>query len=463
MLQIYNSLARRKQEFVPITPGEVRMYVCGMTVYDFCHLGHARVMVVFDMVYRYLQASGYQVTYVRNITDIDDKIIRRARENQETTTELTQRFIRAMHEDEEALGILRPDAEPRATASIDGMLAMISTLIDNKLAYVGSNNDVYYDVSRFGSYGKLSGRRLEDLRAGERIAVDEVKDDPLDFVLWKAAKPGEPSWDSPWGPGRPGWHIECSAMSRTLLGDHFDIHGGGHDLQFPHHENEIAQSEGCIGHQHVNYWMHNGFIRIDDEKMSKSLGNFFTIREVLEQYRAEEIRYFMLNSHYRSPLNYSTETLDNARSSLKRLYTALRGLPAAEAPQDSDQEFRFRAAMEDDFNTPEAMAVLFELVREANRLRQEDGVEAAAPQGALLKRLANVLGLLERDAESWFRGDDMSTDNAPDDAAIEALVQERLAARANRDWATSDRIRDELGASGIVLEDTGGSTSWRRG
>ncbi|HPQ96887.1 MAG TPA: cysteine--tRNA ligase [Thiolinea sp.] len=462
MLQIYNSLTRRKQEFVPITPGQVRMYVCGMTVYDFCHLGHARVMVVFDMAYRYLQASGYQVTYVRNITDIDDKIIRRARENQETTTDLTRRFIHAMHEDENALGILRPDAEPCATANIDAMLAMISTLIDNGLAYVGDNGDVYYDVSHFDGYGKLSGRRLEDLRAGERIAVDEIKDDPLDFVLWKAAKPGEPSWDSPWGPGRPGWHIECSAMSRTLLGDHFDIHGGGHDLQFPHHENEIAQSEGCIGHQHVNYWMHNGFIRIDDEKMSKSLGNFFTIREVLAQYRADEIRYFMLNSHYRSPLNYSTETLDNARASLNRLYTALRGLPEADAPPDSDQECRFRTAMDDDFNTPEAIAVLFELVREVNRLRKDEGLKAAAVPGALLKRLANLLGLLERDAESWFRGDDMA-DNGLSDTAIEALVQKRREARAGRDWAASDRIRDELKAQGVVLEDAGGTTSWRRG
>jgi cysteinyl-tRNA synthetase len=459
MLKIYNSLHNRKEDFIPIEANKIRMYVCGMTVYDYCHLGHARVMVVFDMVYRYLQVAGYDVTYVRNITDIDDKIIKRANENAEPFTALTQRFIDAMHEDEHALGILSPNYEPRATENIPEMLAMITTLIDKGYAYVGSNRDVYYDVSKFEGYGKLSGRKLEDLRAGERIAIDEVKDDPLDFVLWKAAKEGEPAWESPWGLGRPGWHIECSAMSSNLLGTHFDIHGGGHDLQFPHHENEIAQSEACNGHQYVNYWMHNGFIRINDEKMSKSLNNFFTIRDVLKAYKAEEIRYFMLNSHYRSPLNYSTEQLDNARSSLTRLYTALRDLPAAKAPLDTEVEQRFRAVMDDDFNTPEAMAILFELAREVNRLRMEQDDMAAAETGALLKRLAGILGLLERDASAWFKGEAM---DGLDAAAIEVLIQARLTARTNKNWAESDRIRDELKAKGILLEDKAGVTTWRR-
>lgn len=459
MLKIYNSLHNRKEDFIPIEANKIRMYVCGMTVYDYCHLGHARVMVVFDMVYRYLQVAGYDVTYVRNITDIDDKIIKRANENAEPFTALTQRFIDAMHEDEHALGILSPNYEPRATENIPEMLAMITTLIDKGYAYVGSNRDVYYDVSKFEGYGKLSGRKLEDLRAGERIAIDEVKDDPLDFVLWKAAKEGEPAWESPWGLGRPGWHIECSAMSSNLLGTHFDIHGGGHDLQFPHHENEIAQSEACNGHQYVNYWMHNGFIRINDEKMSKSLNNFFTIRDVLKAYKAEEIRYFMLNSHYRSPLNYSTEQLDNARASLTRLYTALRDLPAAKAPLDTAVEQRFRAVMDDDFNTPEAMAILFELAREVNRLRMEQDDMAAAETGALLKRLAGILGLLERDASAWFKGEAM---DGLDAAAIEVLIQARLTARTNKNWAESDRIRDELKAKGILLEDKAGVTTWRR-
>ncbi|TXH67198.1 MAG: cysteine--tRNA ligase [Thiothrix sp.] len=459
MLKIYNSLHNRKEDFIPLEANKIRMYVCGMTVYDYCHLGHARVMVVFDMVYRYLQAAGYAVTYVRNITDIDDKIIKRANENAEPFTALTQRFIDAMHEDEKALGILAPNHEPRATENIQEMLSMISTLIEKGYAYVGSNRDVYYDVSKFTGYGKLSGRKLEDLRAGERIAIDEVKDDPLDFVLWKAAKEGEPAWESPWGLGRPGWHIECSAMSSTLLGTQFDIHGGGHDLQFPHHENEIAQSEACNGHQYVNYWMHNGFIRINDEKMSKSLNNFFTIRDVLKEYKAEEIRYFMLNSHYRSPLNYSTEQLDNARASLTRLYTALRDLPQAAAPENTELEQRFRTVMNDDFNTPEAIAILFELAREINRLRMEQNQTAAAETGALLKKLAGILGLLERDAESWFKGEAV---DGLEDAAIETFIQARLAARTAKNWAESDRIRDELKAKGILLEDKAGVTTWRR-
>ena len=460
MLQIYNSLTRQKETFQPINPPQVRMYVCGMTVYDYCHLGHARVMVVFDTVYRYLQASGYVVDYVRNITDIDDKIIKRAAENSEPIDALTGRFIDAMHEDEDALNVLRPSEEPRATGNIPEMLGMIQTLLDKGYAYQGKNGDVYYDVSRFAGYGKLSGRKLDELRAGERIAVDEVKDDPLDFVLWKAAKPGEPAWDAPWGAGRPGWHIECSAMSQKLLGDHFDIHGGGSDLQFPHHENEIAQSEGCTGHKHVNYWMHNGFIRVNDEKMSKSLGNFFTIREVLQHYRAAEIRFFILNSHYRSQLNYSTEQLDAARAALTRLYTAVRGLPAAEVASQSEFESRFRNAMDDDFNTPEAISVLFELASEINRVRKAQGDTAAAPLGRLLQHLAGMLGLLQDEAESWFKGS--AGDKGLDDAAIEALIQQRLAARKGKNWAESDRIRDELKAQGIVLEDAAGGTTWRR-
>ena len=460
MLQIYNSLTRQKETFKPIHPHQVRMYVCGMTVYDYCHLGHARVMVVFDTVYRYLKASGYAVEYVRNITDIDDKIIKRAAENNEPIEVLTQRFIDAMHEDEEALNVLRPDAEPRATENVPEMLAMIQTLLDKGLAYQGKNGDVYYDVSKFEGYGKLSGRKLDDLRAGERIAVDEDKDDPLDFVLWKSAKPGEPAWQATVGAGRPGWHIECSAMSQKILGDHFDIHGGGADLQFPHHENEIAQSEGCVGHQHVNYWMHNGFIRVNDEKMSKSLGNFFTIREVLQQYKAAEIRFFILSSHYRSQLNYSTEQLDHARASLNRLYTALRGLPEAGRAQQTAYERRFREAMDDDFNTAEALAVLFELASDINRVRKEQSDEAAASLGALLQLLGSILGLLQDEAESWFQA--ASSDNELSAVAIENLIQQRLSARQAKNWAESDRIRDSLKQQGVLLEDAAGGTTWKR-
>ncbi|MDD5395469.1 MAG: cysteine--tRNA ligase [Thiothrix sp.] len=460
MLQIYNSLTRQKETFVTIKPRQVRMYVCGMTVYDYCHLGHARVMVVFDTVYRYLKASGYLVHYVRNITDIDDKIIKRAAENGEPIDALTNRFIDAMHADEDALSVQRPDDEPRATANIPEMLAMIQALMDKGLAYLGKNGDVYYDVSKFDGYGKLSGRKLDELRAGERIAVDEVKDDPLDFVLWKASKPGDPAWDAPWGAGRPGWHIECSAMSQKLLGEHFDIHGGGSDLQFPHHENEIAQSEGCTGHKHVNYWMHNGFIRINDEKMSKSLGNFFTIREVLEHYKAAEVRFFMLNSHYRSQLNYSTDQLDAARASLTRLYTAIRGLPEAGPAGYTYYENRFDAAMDDDFNTPEAIAVLFELSTDINRVRKTQSDAAAAPLGALMQKLGNSLGLLQESAESWFKGN-AGADGLSDDA-IADLIQQRLDARKAKQWAESDRIRDELKAQGVILEDGAGGTTWRR-
>ena len=463
MLQIYNSLTRHKEPFTPIEPGKVRMYVCGMTVYDLCHLGHARVLVVFDAVTRYLRSRDYDVSYIRNITDIDDKIIARANENGENIAELTERFITAMHEDASALGVLAPDQEPRATASMQEIIDMVQTLIDKGHAYAAQTDnghgDVYYDVSSFKNYGQLSGKQLEDLRAGERVAVDENKDDPLDFVLWKAAKLDEPSWDSPWGKGRPGWHIECSAMSTNCLGNHFDIHGGGQDLQFPHHENEIAQSEAATGEHFVNVWMHNGFVRIDDEKMSKSLGNFFTVREILKLYQGEEIRYFVLASHYRSPLNYSDKLLDAARAALTRLYNSLRGLKLGKADMNDAHVERFNKAMDDDFNTPEALAVLFELANQINKLREQD-VKAAGALGALLKKLANVIGLLESDPEVYLQG---GVGGELDAQQIEALIQQRLDARASKDWAEADRIRDELQAMGVQLEDKDGKTIWRRG
>jgi len=435
------------------------MYVCGMTVYDYCHLGHARMIVVFDVVYRYLMASGYEVNYIRNITDIDDKIINRANERGEPFTELTQRFIDAMHEDMDALQVLRPSSEPRATGHMEEILQMINKLIDNDHAYVAGNGDVYYSVTSFPDYGKLSGKSIADLQAGARVAPGDQKRDPLDFALWKSAKPDEPAWDSPWGKGRPGWHIECSAMSTTALGDTFDIHGGGADLTFPHHENEIAQSEGATGHQFVNYWMHNGFVRVNDEKMSKSLGNFFTIREILEHFKAEEIRYFILTSQYRSQLNYDEEHLLNARGALNRFYTALRGLPEVEPAGGRRWVDAFNAAMDDDFNTPEALAAMFELVREINRLRNEDESQAAG-LAAELRQLGDMLGILQQDPESWLRGE-AATDGLSDEA-VEALIQQRLDARAGKYWAEADRIRDELKGQGILLEDAAGSTSWRR-
>jgi cysteinyl-tRNA synthetase len=459
MLQIYNSLTRRKAPFTPIEPGKVRMYVCGMTVYDFCHLGHARVLVAFDVVYRYLRRAGFDVTYVRNITDIDDKIIRRAEENGEPIAALTARFIDAMHEDAAALGILPPDDEPRATAHMAEIQTMIARLIDNGHAYVADNGDVYYAVASFAGYGKLSGKDPQDLRAGARVEVGEAKRDPLDFALWKAAKPGEPAWESPWGSGRPGWHIECSAMSTCCLGNHFDIHGGGADLQFPHHENEIAQSEGATGEPFVNVWMHNGFVRVNEEKMSKSLGNFFTVREILARYQAEEIRYFILTSHYRSPLNYDDEHLENARAALTRLYTALRGLASVDPAGGEAFRARFDAAMDDDFNTPEALAVLFDLAREINRVRLDDPA-AATGLAAELRVLGGVLGLLGQDPEAYLRA---GGDSALSDIDIDALIQRRADARKARDFAEADRIRDQLQAAGIVLEDGAGGTSWRRG
>ena len=461
-LRIYNTLARDKQAFVPRRAGEVRMYVCGMTVYDYCHVGHARVMVVFDVVQRWLRTLGYRVTYVRNITDIDDKIIRRAVENGETIKALTDRFIAALHEDADALGIERPDVEPRATDFIPQMLGMIEKLEANGYAYQAKDGDVNYAVRKFAGYGKLSGKSLEDLRAGERVAANDAKEDPLDFVLWKRAKPGEPldtGWDSKYGRGRPGWHIECSAMSCTLLGEHFDVHGGGQDLQFPHHENEIAQSEGATSQTFVNYWMHNGFVQIDDEKMSKSLGNFFTIRDVLARYDAEVVRFFIARAHYRSPLNYSDTHLDDARASLTRLYTALKDVSPDDAPLDWSEANaqRFRAAMNDDFNTPVAVSVLFELASEVNRTREP----ALARQ---LKGLAHVVGLLGREPREFLQQAGGSAQNAAlDIAAIEAKITARVAAKQARNYAEADRIRAELLEAGVALEDKpGGLTEWRR-
>jgi cysteinyl-tRNA synthetase len=478
MLQIHNSLTGRKETFQPIRPGEVRMYVCGMTVYDYCHLGHARMLVVFDVVRRHLEASGYSVTFVRNITDIDDKIIQRANENGEPMSALTERFIRAYHEDCAALGVRRADHEPRATEYMPQILAMVQTLIDKGYAYVGPNNDVYYSVARFETYGRLSGKRLADLRAGARIEVDESKRDPLDFVLWKAAKPGEPSWDSPWGPGRPGWHIECSAMSVELLGEHFDIHGGGMDLKFPHHENEIAQTCAACGSKFVNTWMHNGFVRIDDEKMSKSLGNFFTVREVLEWVRDPEVvRYFMLGSHYRGPINYTPESLDQADAGLERLYLALRGVKAAATFEPTAASARFNDAMDDDFNTPIAVAELQSLARELNTAKAAGQVEVAAARAAELRGLGGRLGILQVEPEAFLRkqprktptgaaqaGPGGAVDAALSDADIERLIEERVTARKARDFKESDRIRDALAAAGVLLEDQpGGKTLWRRG
>ncbi len=463
MLTIYNSLTRAKEPFRPIEPGKVRMYVCGMTVYDYCHLGHARVLVVFDVIVRHLRSLGYDVTYVRNITDVDDKIIQRANERGETIQQLTDRFIRAMHEDAEALGVLPPDIEPRATDNIDAIIDMISTLMEKGYAYQAENGDVYYDVSRFPKYGRLSGKRLEDLRAGARVEVAEAKEDPLDFVLWKVAKEGEPAWDSPWGPGRPGWHIECSAMSTRCLGPHFDIHGGGMDLKFPHHENEVAQSEAATGQTFVDVWIHNGFVQIDDEKMSKSLGNFFTVREILERYDPEEVRYFILTSHYRKPLNYSNEHLEQAHGALTRLYTALRGLEEGGNPDtEAGRPFRerFEAAMNDDFNTPEALAVLFEVAREINRLRDGDP-QQARDLAAVLRSLGDRLGLLQRPPEAYLKGRG-GGDGGLSDEEIEALIRQRTEARAARQWAEADRIRDRLAEAGIVLEDGPEGTTWRR-
>ncbi|CDF83329.1 Cysteine--tRNA ligase [Pseudomonas knackmussii B13] len=456
-LSVYNTLSKVKEPFQPLVGNQVRMYVCGMTVYDFCHIGHARVMVAFDVIARWLRQRGYDLTYVRNITDIDDKIIRRAQENGESFEDLTARMIAAMHEDEARLSVLRPDIEPRATGHIAGMHAMIQTLIDKGFAYAPGNGDVYYRVGKFVGYGKLSRKKIEDLRIGARIEVDESKEDPLDFVLWKGAKPGEPSWESPWGAGRPGWHIECSVMSTCCLGETFDIHGGGPDLVFPHHENEIAQSEAATGKLYAATWMHAGAVRVDGEKMSKSLGNFFTIREVLEKYHPEVVRFLLVSSHYRSPINYSEDNLKEAKGALERFYTALRGLPKASAAGGDAFAERFAAAMDDDFNTPEAVAVLFEMAREVNRLRESD-LQAAAALAAKLKELAGLLGVLQLEPDVFLQA---GAAGKVDAAQVEALIQARLEARAAKNWAESDRIRDELTAMGVVLEDGKGGTTWR--
>ncbi len=459
MLKIHNSLAREKQDFIPLVPGKVKIYVCGMTVYDYCHLGHARMMVVFDMVQRWLRASGFDVTYVRNITDVDDKIIKRAQENNESIDALTDRFIRAMEEDGAALGVAPPTCEPRATRHVEDMIGMIRILMEKNLAYAAPNGDVYYAVHKFPGYGKLSGKSLDDLRAGERVIIDPYKKDPLDFVLWKAAKPGEPQWDSPWGRGRPGWHIECSAMAERYLGEHFDIHGGGQDLQFPHHENEIAQSEGAHDHPFVNYWMHNGFVRVNDEKMSKSLGNFFTVREILARFQPEVVRFFILRAHYRSPLNYSDQHLEDARRALDRLYTALKGSEAGEVVATIDWQAphacRFREAMNDDFNTSDAMAVLFDLANEINKT-------GSLHDMALMKALGGVLGLLQQNSQQYFQDDGLAGNSVFTPERIEQLIQQRLTARANRNYGEADRIRRELLDAGIILEDGPQGTTWRR-
>ena len=459
-LKIYNTLAREKQSFSPIEPGHVRMYVCGMTIYDYCHIGHGRMLMAFDVVYRWLLACGYRVTYVRNITDIDDKIIRRAVENNESIASLTERFIAYMDEDTAALGILTPSNAPRATAYVPQMQRLIGQLEARGLAYQGSDGDVNFSVRDFPGYGKLSGKSLDDLRAGERVDINTGKRDPLDFVLWKSAKPSEPDeakWSSPWGTGRPGWHIECSAMAGDLLGEHFDIHGGGTDLQFPHHENEIAQSEGASGKPFVNYWIHNGHVRVDNEKMSKSLGNFFLIRDVLAKYDAEVVRFFMLRAHYRSPLNYSDVHLNDARQALTRLYTALAQVDAAPTPIDWEDTFsqRFAQAMNDDFNTPLAVAVLFDLASELNRTR-------APHLAAQLRALGQVIGLLDRGAQEFLQAG-AGADSSEADAAIAARIEARRLAKAAKDFAGADRIRAELLADGVILEDkAGGVTQWRR-
>jgi cysteinyl-tRNA synthetase len=483
MIRIHNSLTGEKQELQPIRPGHIGMYVCGMTVYDFLHIGHARMMTAFDIVSRYLRHRGYQVTYVRNITDIDDKIIKRAAENGEPIDALTGRVIQSINEDCAQLAIQRPDHEPRATQHVPNMIKMIGTLIDKGYAYVAADGDVMYAVARFEGYGRLSGKNLADLRAGARIEVDELKRDPLDFVLWKHAKPGEPVWDSPWGPGRPGWHIECSAMSQALLGTHFDIHGGGMDLKFPHHENEIAQSCAATGDRFVNLWIHNGFVNVNNEKMAKSLGNFFTVREVLPTLRHPEVlRFFFLMSHYRGPINYSLEHLEQADAALRGIYTALRDVPVVEAVPTQYTE-RFKEVMDDDFNTPEAIAVLQRMTREINLAKDTGKERKAAALSAELRSLAEVLGIITLEPEQWFRlakkdstlitpetgalettggTADVSTTGL-DDAEVERLVAARIAARKAKDFAESDRIRDQLAAAGVIVEDKpGGKSTWRR-
>ncbi|BBR39120.1 cysteine--tRNA ligase [Aeromonas veronii] len=457
MLKIYNTLTRQKEEFKPIHPGKVGMYVCGVTIYDHCHIGHGRTFVAFDVVARYLRYAGYDLTYVRNITDVDDKIIKRAAETRVTCDDLTERLIGDMHADFDALGMVRPDIEPRATQHISEIIELVESLLAKDHAYVADNGDVMFIVESYADYGKLSGQDLEQLQAGARVDVVDAKRNPLDFVLWKMSKPGEPTWESPWGPGRPGWHIECSAMNSKHLGNHFDIHGGGSDLQFPHHENEIAQSCCAHGGDYVNTWMHSGMVMVDKEKMSKSLGNFFTIRDVLAHYDAETVRYFLMSGHYRSQLNYSEDNLKQARAALERMYTALRDLPVVAAAGGDEQVARFKEAMDDDFNTPEAYSALFDLVREINRQKGEDMAVAAA-LGARLRELGAVLGILQQDPDAFLKGDE-----ADDEVAeIERLIAERNQARADKNWEAADAARNRLTEMGIVLEDSAGKTSWRR-
>ncbi|MDD9196769.1 cysteine--tRNA ligase [Aliivibrio sp. S3MY1] len=461
MLKIYNSITRQKEEFKPITEGKVGMYVCGVTIYDLCHIGHGRTFVSFDVISRYLRFLGYDLTFVRNITDIDDKIIKRAAENGETCDALTERLIADMHSDFDSLNMKRPDVEPRATEYIAEIVALVERLIERGFAYVASNGDVMFEVKKYDEYGRLSRQDLEQLQAGSRVTIEEasVKRSSMDFVLWKMSKPGEPTWESPWGAGRPGWHIECSAMNSSILGNHFDIHGGGSDLMFPHHENEIAQS--CCAHdsKYVNTWMHSGMVMVDREKMSKSLGNFFTIRDVLAHYDSETVRYFLMSGHYRSQLNYSEDNLNQARSSLERLYTSLRGLDLSVTPAGGEEFVtRFSMAMNDDFNTPEAYSVLFEMAREVNRLKTEN-VESASKLGALMRELADVLGLLSQEPEAFLQGNNGSDDEV---AEIEALIKARNDARAAKDWAAADAARDAIAALNIVLEDGPEGTTWRR-
>lgn len=460
-MKIYNTLSQKKEEFTPRVPGKVSIYVCGITVYDYCHLGHARMLVCFDMVVRYLRSRGFDVNYIRNITDIDDKILNRAQENGEPFTDVTDRFIKAMHEDEAALSILRPDEEPRATQHIDPIVTMIQTLVDKDFAYRAANGDVYYAVTQFPDYGKLSKKKLDELLDGARIEVGELKKDPRDFVLWKSSPDDGVGWDSPWGYGRPGWHIECSAMSTCALGNNFDIHGGGSDLMFPHHENEIAQSEAATGETFANLWMHNGPLRIDNEKMSKSLGNFFTVREVLKKHDPEVVRHLLVASHYRSPINYSEDSLQQSYKALERIYLCLKDLDIAAAKSLTNSRFEkaFQAAMDDDFNTPEAFSVLFEMVTEINKLK-DSNPEQAGQLGALLVRLGSALGLLQADPEAFLKGS--GADHASDDTAIDELVAARDKARADKDWARADDIRDRLVAMKIIVEDGTGGSTWRR-
>lgn len=459
MLKIYNTLTKEKAPFVPLEEGKIKMYVCGVTVYDYCHIGHARVMVAFDVITRFMRSQGWDVNYVRNITDVDDKIIKRAAENGETPDQLTGRMIAAMHEDEAKLAVLRPDQEPKATAFIGEIIELVSTLIDKGFAYPASNGDVYYRVEKFAEYGKLTNKNVDELRSGARVEVEDAKESPMDFVLWKSAKEGEVSWDSPWGKGRPGWHIECSAMSKSCLGNTFDIHGGGPDLPFPHHENEIAQSEAANGCQYVNTWMHAGPVRVNSEKMSKSLGNFFTIRDVLEKYNAEVVRFFLARVHYRTYIDYSEDSLKEARVMLERFYQALRGVEVSDVAPENDFDARFIDAMNDDFNTPKAISVLFELVNELNKASREGSDEAAKLAGQL-KRLGAILGLLQQDADAFLKGEDVEGGLSSEE--IEAMIVQRAEAKKAKNFAESDRIRDELAEQGIILKDSREGTTWYR-